>query len=67
MDGEYGYEWNLYGFMLSVASGLGVVFFTKVFRNIPDELIDLARVEGESLLRTFSVFLPLVKPALITY
>jgi len=63
-----GMNGNLYGFMLSgVASGLGVIFFTKVFQNIPDELIDLARVEGESLLRSFFGFLPLVKPALITY
>ena len=40
---------NLYGLMLSgVASGLGVIFFTQVFRKVPDELIDLAKVEGQS-------------------
>ena len=57
-----------YGLLFSgVASGLGVIFFMQVFRKIPDELIDLARVEGESTCRTFFGFLPLVKPALITY
>ena len=63
-----GMSGSFYGLMLSgVASGLGVIFFTQVFRKIPDELIDLARVEGENLLRTFFGFLPLVKPAMITY
>ena len=57
-----------YGLLISgVASGLGVLFFTQVFRKIPDELMDLARVEGQSLVRSFFCFLPLVKPALITY
>ena len=57
-----------YGLLISgVASGLGVLFFTQVFRKIPDELMDLARVEGQSLVRSFICFLPLIKPALITY
>ena len=57
-----------YGLLISgVASGLGVLFFTQVFRKIPDELMDLARVEGESLWGSFLCFLPLVKPAMITY
>lgn len=59
---------NTYGLLIcGVASGLGVIFFMQVFRKIPDELIDLARVEGESLWRSFLSFLPLVKPALVTY
>ena len=57
-----------YSLLISgVASGLGVLFFTQVFRKIPDELMDLARVEGESLGESFLCFLPLVKPAMITY
>jgi len=57
-----------YGLLISgVASGLGVLFFTQVFRRIPHELMDLARVEGESLMESFLCFLPLVKPAMITY
>ena len=50
-----------------VASGIGIVFFTQVFRGVPDELIDLARVEGVSAFRTFLIVLPLVSPALVTY
>ena len=50
-----------------IASGLGVVFFTQVFRKIPHELVDVARVEGLSSLGTFFTFLPLVGPALVTY
>ena len=43
------------------------MFFTQIFSRIPNELIDLARVEGASLPRTFLAILPLVAPALITY
>ena len=59
---------STYGLLVSgVASGLGVIFFTQVFRKIPDELMDLARVEGETFFGSFLNFLPLVKPALVTY
>jgi ABC-type glycerol-3-phosphate transport system permease component len=50
-----------------IASGLGIVFFTQIFSRIPNELIDLARVEGASLPRTFLAILPLVAPALVTH
>lgn len=59
---------NLYGLMLSgVASGLGVIFFTQVFRKVPDELIDLAKVEGQGPIFCFFTLLPLIFPALCTY
>jgi len=59
---------NLYALIFSgVASGLGVVFFTQVFRKMPDELIDLATVEGQSPWGTFLTLLPLIMPALIAY
>ena len=59
---------SFYGLLATgVASGLGVIFFTQVFRKVPDELIDLARVEGGASLHSFLCFLLLVKPALITY
>ncbi|MFP6900837.1 MAG: carbohydrate ABC transporter permease [Opitutales bacterium] len=50
-----------------VANGIGVVFFTLIFRRVPDSLMDLAQVEGASEARTFLVLLPLVSPALVTY
>jgi ABC-type glycerol-3-phosphate transport system permease component len=59
---------NVYGFLLSgVASGLGVVFFTQVFRKVPTELVDLSLLEGQSHAGCFISLLPLMMPALITY
>ena len=50
-----------------IASGIGIVFFTQVFRQLPDELLDLAQVEGASTIRCYLTVLPLVAPALVTY
>ena len=50
-----------------IASGIGIVFFTQIFRRVPDELVDLARVEGASSFRSYLAILPLVTPALVTY
>jgi ABC-type glycerol-3-phosphate transport system permease component len=50
-----------------IASGLGVVFFTLVFRRLPRELIDLARGEGASEGRVLFTLLPLVVPALLSF
>ena len=50
-----------------IASGIGLVFFTQIFRRVPDELVDLARVEGASPFRSYLAILPLVTPALVTY
>jgi multiple sugar transport system permease protein len=50
-----------------IASGLGVVFFTMVFRRVPRELIDLSRGEGASEGRVLLTLLPLVAPAVLTF
>jgi len=50
-----------------IASGLGVVFFTLVFRRLPPELVALARSEGASEGRVLLTFLPLVRPAVLTF
>ncbi len=50
-----------------LVSGLGLLFFTRVFRLVPKELIDLARIEGASEFRIFLSVLPLVKPFLIAF
>ena len=63
--GLHGGKWAL--ILPSIASGLGIVFFTQVFRKVPDELLELAKVEGLSVHRTFLLILPLVGPALVTY
>lgn len=63
-----GWQGDLWSLALpGVASGLGVIFFTQVFRKVPGELVDLARVEGLSPVRIFALLLPLVAPALVTY
>ncbi len=50
-----------------LVSGLGLLFFTRVFRQIPVELLDAARIEGASEGRIFLTILPLVKPFLIAF
>ncbi len=63
--GLWGNLWSI--ILLGTASGIGVIFFTQIFRRIPDSLVDLGRVEGSSEFRNFVTLLPLVAPALVTY
>jgi len=50
-----------------LANSLIIFLFRQFFEEIPQELIDAARVDGASWLRLFwSVILPLSKPVLIT-
>ena len=44
-----------------LASGLGLVYFTLVFRLLPEELLDLARSEGASEPRVLLTLLPIVR------
>ena len=48
-------------------SGLGVLYFTQVFRQVPDELVDAARLAGASEFRVYLTLLPLVRSALISF
>lgn len=50
-----------------MVSGLGLLFFTRVFKLVPTELIEAARMEGASDWKTFLSVLPLVKPFLIAF
>ena len=63
--GLQGSGWSL--ILPGIASGLGIVFFTQVFQKVPNELLELAKLEGYSITRTFLLLLPLVAPALVTY
>ncbi len=63
--GLQGSRWSMV--LPGIASGLGIVFFTQSFKQIPNELIELAKVEGFSLFRTFLLIIPLFVPALLTY
>ena len=49
------------------ASGIGLLWFTAVFRRLPDGLLDMARTEGAGEYRVFWTALPLIKPALIAF
>ncbi len=50
-----------------VVTGLGILYFTMVFRRVPGHLLDAARMEGASEYRVFRFALPLVLPSLLTY
>ena len=59
---------SLLGVMLpGVVTGLGVIYFTQVFRQVPGEYLQAARVCGATELRVFLTVLPLVWPALLSY
>ncbi len=58
------------GLILPVAAGasLGVLLFRQSFANLPDGLIDAARVDGATWLQTFArIALPLIRPAIAAY
>lgn len=50
-----------------MVSGIGVVYFTLVFAQVPRSLIEAARVEGASEFRVFRVLLPLMSSSLLSY
>lgn len=59
---------SLFGLVLvGGASGIGMLYFTQVFRRIPESLLETARLEGASELRVFRETLPLVRSALLAY
>ena len=65
---ELGLSDSLLGVMLpGVVTGLGVIYFTQVFRQVPEEYLQAARVCGAAELRVFLTLLPLVWPALLSY
>ena len=59
---------SLFGVMLpGVVTGLGVIYFSQVFRQIPEEYLQAARICGAPEFRVFLTLLPLVWPALLSY
>jgi len=50
-----------------LGSGLGVFIMTQFMKEIPDEMLDAAKIDGCSELRLFwNIVLPLCKPAIAT-
>ena len=59
---------NLMGVVLpGVVTGLGVIYFTQVFRQVPEEYLQAARVCGAPEFRVFLTVLPLLWPALLSF
>ena len=63
---------GLFDSLLGVAlpgmvSGLGLLFFARVYSQVPSDLLDVARMEGASEFRIFLLTLPLVRPFLIAF
>jgi multiple sugar transport system permease protein len=49
-----------------VANGIAIFLFRQAFSEIPNELVDAARLDGASWLRIlFTIFLPLTKPVVV--
>lgn len=63
--GWIGNSWSL--ILCGIASGLGVIFFTQSFKHLPNELMEVSRLEGYSPWRIFILILPLFAPSLVTY
>lgn len=63
-----GWRGSLLSLLLPGAvTGLGVLFFFQVFRHVPDEWLDLARIEGLNRFQAYLGLLPLISPGLVTF
>ena len=59
---------NLLGVILpGLVSGLGVIYFTQVYKQIPDELFEAARLAGASEFAVYRTLLPLVISPLLSF
>lgn len=46
-------------------SGIGIIFFIQIYRNLPKDYVDMARVEGASEVRAFFSTIPLLISAFL--
>lgn len=59
---------HLLGVILpGLVSGLGVIYFTQVFKQIPDELFEAARLAGASEFAVYRTLLPLIVSPLLSF
>ncbi|MBV9392228.1 MAG: carbohydrate ABC transporter permease [Verrucomicrobia bacterium] len=62
----YGTIWGLVSVHVIYGLPITSLIFRNYFANIPDELVEAARIDGAGLIRTFTkVMLPLSKPAFV--
>jgi ABC-type glycerol-3-phosphate transport system permease component len=52
LDGPWSVIWP------GAVSGIGILYFTQVFKRVPDELLDLARSEGATEYGVFRISQP---------
>jgi len=50
-----------------MVSGLGIIFFTQVFRQVPQSYIDTARLSGASEFRVFLTIAPMIGSSFLTF
>lgn len=63
-----GWRGNSFSLVIcGIASGLGVVFFAQSFKHLPDELMEVSRLEGLKPRQIFILVLPLFVPGIMTY
>ena len=48
-------------------TGIGLLYFIKMFVQVPEELLDLARIEGANEVGVFLSVLPLIKSSLLAF
>ena len=59
---------SIWGVMLpGMTSGLGVLYFTQVFKLIPNAYLEAARIEGAGEWRTYRLVLPMLGSSLLSY
>lgn len=46
-------------------SGIGIIFFIQIYKNLPRDYVDLARMEGASEVKSFITTIPLLFSAFI--
>ena len=57
---------NLFAVILPGAiSGIGIIFFIQIYKNLPRDYVDLARMEGASEVKSFLTTIPLLFSAFI--
>ncbi len=63
--GLYDSLWSI--ILPGMVTGIGLLFFIKVFKQMPDELLDLARVEGANEIAVLWSVLPLLKSSILAF
>ena len=50
-----------------ILNAIGLLFFTQIWKQVPDDMLDICRLEGAGELSTFLHALPLISSALLSF